>query len=233
MTLRFRQQLLHLPYVARPSRLALRLPIPARLFSPWKLTEEGELRLFLAVLNLLLPYDRSLLLEVPLTPLLGLLPNLMLPSAFCTQLEPLGSCTCCAFRKSIAFWGAPSVSAPVSGWVRAADPSSVKVSQHGSRGGTAAELRRARDELYQAEARRGTFRRKLDAMVGRVAQLTEQLCEYSERGQLGKRRRDGYAPPRDDDYDRSRGRNVYGPARGHADCQNSRYGDRVMPLPGS
>ena len=33
----------------------------------------------------------------------------------------------------------------VSGWVRAADPSSVKASQRGSRGGIAAELRRARD----------------------------------------------------------------------------------------
>ena len=86
LTLRFRQQLLPLPYVARPSRVALRLPIPARLFAPWKVTIEGELRLFLAVLHLLLPYDRLLLLEVPLTPFLGLLPNLMLPSAFRPQL---------------------------------------------------------------------------------------------------------------------------------------------------
>ena len=63
-------------------------------------------------------------------------------------------------------------------------------------------------------------------MVGRVAQLAEQLCEYSGRGQLGKRRRDDYDPPRDDDYDRSRGRGVYGPARGHAERQEGRYGDR-------
>ena len=64
----------------------------------------------------------------------------------------------------------------VFGWVRAADPSSVKASQRGSRGGTAAELRPARDELAQAEAGRRRLRRELDAMVGRVAQLTEQLC---------------------------------------------------------
>ena len=114
----------------------------------------------------------------------------------------------------------------VSGWVRAADPSSVKASQRGSRGGTAAEFRRAHDELAQAEAGRRRLRRELDAMVGRVAQLTEQLCEYSGRGQLGKRRRDDYAPPRDDDYDRSHGRDVYGPARGHAERQEGRYGDR-------
>ena len=63
-------------------------------------------------------------------------------------------------------------------------------------------------------------------MVGRVAQLTAQLFEYSGRGHLGKRRRDDYAPPRDDDYDRSRGRDVYGPARGHAESQDSLYGDR-------
>ena len=87
----------------------------------------------------------------------------------------------------------------VSGWVRAADPSSVKASQRGNRGGTAAELRRERDELAQAEAGRRRLRRELDAMVGRVGQLTEQLCEYSGRGQLGKRRRDDYALPRDDD----------------------------------
>ena len=63
-------------------------------------------------------------------------------------------------------------------------------------------------------------------MVGRVAQLTAQLCEYSGRGQLGKRRRDDYAPPCDDDYDRSRGRDVYGPERGHAERQDIRYGQR-------
>ena len=114
----------------------------------------------------------------------------------------------------------------VSGWVRAADPCSVKAHQRGSRGGTAAELRRARDELSQAEAGRRSLRRELDAIVGRVAQLTEQLCEYSGRGKLEKRRRDDYARPRDDDYDRSRGRDVYGPARGHAERQEVRYGDR-------
>ena len=113
----------------------------------------------------------------------------------------------------------------VSGWVRAADPCSVKAHQRGSRGGTAAELRRARDELAQAEAGRRRLRRELDAMVGQVAQFTEQLCEYSGRGQLGKRRRDDYAPPRDDDYERSRGRDVYGLARGHAERQEGRYGD--------
>ena len=37
----------------------------------------------------------------------------------------------------------------VSCWVHAADPCSVKAHQRGSRGGTAAELRRARDELVQ------------------------------------------------------------------------------------
>ena len=63
-------------------------------------------------------------------------------------------------------------------------------------------------------------------MVGRVAQLTAQLCEYGGRGTLGKRRRDDYAPSRDDDYDRSLGRDVYGPARGYAERQDSRYGDR-------
>ena len=114
----------------------------------------------------------------------------------------------------------------VSGWVCAADPCSVKPHQRGSRGGTAAELRRAHDELAEAEAGRRRLRRDLDEMVGRVAQLTEQLCEYSGRGQLGKRRRDEYAPPRDDDYDRSRGPDVYGPARGHAERQDLRYGDR-------
>ena len=114
----------------------------------------------------------------------------------------------------------------VSGWVRAADPCSVKAHQRGSRGGTAAELRRARDELAQAEAGRRSLRRELDAMVGRVAQLTAQLCEYGGRGTLGKRRRDDYAPSRDDDYDRSRGRDLYGPARGHAERQEGRYGDR-------
>ena len=113
----------------------------------------------------------------------------------------------------------------VSGWVRAIDPSSLKASQRGGRGGAAAKLRRARNELAQAEAGRRRLRRELDAMVGRVAQLTEQLCEYSGRGQLEKRRRNDYAPPRDDDYDRSRERDVYGPARGHAERQDSRYGD--------
>ena len=54
----------------------------------------------------------------------------------------------------------------VSGWVRAADPCSVKAHQRGSRSGTAAELRRARDELAQAEAGRRRLRRELDAMVG-------------------------------------------------------------------
>ena len=116
----------------------------------------------------------------------------------------------------------------VSGWVRAADPCSVKAHQRGSRGGTAAELRRARDELAQAEAGRRSLRRELDAMVGRVAQLTAQLCEYGGRGTLGKRRRDDYAPSRDDDYDRSRGRDLYGPARGHAERQEGRYGDRYQ-----
>lgn len=38
-----------------------------------------------------------------------------------------------------------------SGWVRAADRRSVKASQLGSRGGTAAELRRALQELAEAE----------------------------------------------------------------------------------
>ena len=61
----------------------------------------------------------------------------------------------------------------VPGWVRAANPSSVKASQRESRGGTAAELRRARDELAQAEAWRRRLRRELDAMVGRVLQLTQ------------------------------------------------------------
>ena len=114
----------------------------------------------------------------------------------------------------------------VSGWVRAADPCSVKAHQRGSRGGTAAELRRARDELAQAEAGRRSLRREFDAMIGRVAQLTAQLCENGGRGQLGKRRRDDYAASRDDDYDRSRGRDLYGPARGRAERQEGRYGDR-------
>ena len=114
----------------------------------------------------------------------------------------------------------------VSGWVRAANPCSVKAHQRGSRGGTAAELRRARDELAQAEAGRRSLCRELDAMVGRFAQLTAQLCEYGGRGTLGKGRRDDYAPLRDDDYDRSRGRDLYGPARGHAERQEGRYGDR-------
>ena len=70
----------------------------------------------------------------------------------------------------------------VPGWVRAADPSSLKASQRGSQAGTAAELRCARDELAQAEAGRRRLRRELDPMVGRVAQLTAQLCEYSGRG---------------------------------------------------
>ena len=43
---------------------------------------------------------------------------------------------------------------------------------------------------------------------------------------MGKRPRDDYAPPRDDDYDRSRGYDGYDPARGHAERQDSRYGDR-------
>ena len=114
----------------------------------------------------------------------------------------------------------------VSGLVRAADSCSVKAHQRGNRGGTAGELRRARDELAQAEAGRRRLRRELDAMVGRVAQLTAQLCEYGGRGQLGKCRRDDYAPSRDDDYDRSRGRDFYGPARGHAESQDGRYDDR-------
>ena len=114
----------------------------------------------------------------------------------------------------------------VSRWVRAADLCSVKAHQRGRRGGTAVELCGARDELAHAEAGRRRLRRELDAMVGRVAQLTAQLCEYTGRGQLGKRRRDDYAPSRDDDYDRSRGRDVYGPARGRAERQDSRYGDR-------
>ena len=106
----------------------------------------------------------------------------------------------------------------VSGWVRAADPRSVKSHQRGSRGGTAAELRRARDELAEAEAERRRLRRELDAMVGRVAQLTAQLCEYSGGGRLGKRGREDYAPPR--------GRDGYSPARGHSERQNGRYDDR-------
>ena len=113
----------------------------------------------------------------------------------------------------------------VSGWVRAADPSSVKASQRGSRGGTAAELCRARNGFAQAEAGRRRLRRELDAMAGRVAQLTAQLCEYSGWGQLGKRRRDDYAPPRDDDYNRSRGRDGDG-LRAVTLSQDSRYGDR-------
>ena len=63
----------------------------------------------------------------------------------------------------------------VSGWVRAADPHSVKASQRGSRGGTAAELRRVREELAEVEAGRLELLRELDAMAGRVAQLTAQL----------------------------------------------------------
>ena len=62
-------------------------------------------------------------------------------------------------------------------------------------------------------------------MAGRVAQLTAQLCEYSGWGQLGKRRRDDYAPPRDDDYNRSRGRDGDG-LRAVTLSQDSRYGDR-------
>ena len=87
LTLRFRYQLLRLPCVALPSRAALRLPIPARLFAPWKSTVEGLLRLFLAVLYPLSPYDRSLFLEVPLTPFLSLLFGLLLPSVFRPQLK--------------------------------------------------------------------------------------------------------------------------------------------------
>ena len=86
LTLRFRQQLLRLLYVALPSRAALHLPIPARPFAPCKLTVEGELRFFLAVLYLPLPYDWSLLFEVPLTPFLRFLLNLMLPSAYSPQI---------------------------------------------------------------------------------------------------------------------------------------------------
>ena len=94
----------------------------------------------------------------------------------------------------------------VSGSVRANDPSSVKASQLGSRGGTAAELRRARDELAEAEAGRRGLCRELDAVVGRVAQLTAQLCDYGGGVRLGKRRREDYAPPRGDGYGRPRGR---------------------------
>ena len=54
----------------------------------------------------------------------------------------------------------------VSGWIRAADRSSVKALQRGSRSGTAAELHRARDELAEAEAGRRGMRRELDAMTG-------------------------------------------------------------------
>ena len=74
------------PYVALPSSAALRLPIPPRLFAPWKSTVEGVLRLFVVVFYPLSRYDRSLLLEVPLTPFLGFLSSLMLPSAFRPQL---------------------------------------------------------------------------------------------------------------------------------------------------
>ena len=94
----------------------------------------------------------------------------------------------------------------VSVWVRAADPHSVKAPQHGSRGGTAAELLRAREELAEAEVGRQELRRELNAVVGRVAQLTAQLCDYSGEDRLRKRRREDYATPRGDGYGRPRGR---------------------------
>ena len=72
--------------------------------------------------------------------------------------------------------------------------------QRGSRGGTAAELRRARKKLPEAEAGRKGVGGELDAMVGQVAQLTAQLCDYSCEGRLGKRRREDYARLRGDDY---------------------------------
>ena len=75
------------PVRSPPSRVALRLPIPVRLFAPRKVTVEGVLRLFLAVLYPLSPYDRSLLLEVPPTPFLSLLFGLLLPSLFSPQLK--------------------------------------------------------------------------------------------------------------------------------------------------
>ena len=82
----------------------------------------------------------------------------------------------------------------------------MKALQRGSRGGTEAELRRALDELAEAEAGRRGLRRELDAIVGRVAQLTAQLYDYSGGGRLGKRRREDYGPLRGDDYGRPRGR---------------------------
>ena len=63
----------------------------------------------------------------------------------------------------------PGVLDRLSSWVRSADPRSVKALRRGSRGGTADELRRAREELAEAEAGRRGLRRKLDAMVGLVA----------------------------------------------------------------
>ena len=97
----------------------------------------------------------------------------------------------------------------VSSSVRAADPHSVKASQRSSRGGSAAERHRAREELAEAEARRRELRRELDAMVGRVAQLTAQLCDYSGGVRLGKRRRDYYAPARRNGYGRPHGWGEY------------------------
>ena len=77
----------------------------------------------------------------------------------------------------------------VSGWIRVADPHSAKASQCGSRGGIAAELRRAREELAEAEAGRRELRRELDAMVSRVAQKTAQVPDYCGGIRLGKHRR--------------------------------------------
>ena len=102
----------------------------------------------------------------------------------------------------------------------------MKVSQPGSRGGTAAELCRAREELAEAEAGRRELRRELDAMVGRVAQLTARLCDYSCEGRLGKRRREDYALARGDGYGRPRGRSEYEGEPGHNERHDGRYTDR-------
>ena len=90
----------------------------------------------------------------------------------------------------------------------------MKASQRGSRESTAAELRRAREEWAEAEAGRRELRRELDAMVGRVAQLTAQLCNYSGGGRLCKRRRERYVSLREDVYERSRGLEEYEGERG-------------------
>ena len=88
----------------------------------------------------------------------------------------------------------------LSGFVRSVGPDAAKASRRGSRGGTTVELRRVRQELLESRNRCGGLRRELDAMAGRVAQLSAQLFESSSAlARPGKRRREDYDDDRQDD----------------------------------